>query len=74
MKGFTYEIIEHIAKINESSDGRFTLELNRISYNGSLAKLDLRRWNREQNTMMKGLTLTEAEAKEIMFALERIFR
>lgn len=73
MKEFSYEITERIATISESGDGRFTLELNYISYNGALAKMDLRRWDREKGMMLRGLTLTEMEAKGIMSALEHIF-
>ena len=73
MKEFNYEITERIATISESSDGRFTLELNYISYNGAPAKMDLRRWDRKKGMMLKGLTLTEMEAKGIMSALEHIF-
>ena len=73
MREFHYEITEHIATISEGANGRFTLELNRISYNGAPAKLDLRRWNRQDDRMQKGLALTEEEAKELMFALEHIF-
>ena len=70
---FNYEIIKHIATISKSEDDRFTLELNYISYNGAPAKMDLRRWDRKKGMMLKGLTLTEMEAKGIMSALEHIF-
>ncbi|OUQ13819.1 YdbC family protein [Lachnoclostridium sp. An138] len=73
MKEFRYEITEHIATISESADRRFTLELNRISYNGAPAKLDLRRWNRQDDRMQKGLVLTEEEAGELKAILEQIF-
>ena len=73
MREFNYEITEHIATISENDNERFTLELNRISYNGAPAKLDLRRWDREKGTMLKGLTLTEMEAKGIMSTLVHIF-
>ena len=73
MKEFNYRIIKRFATISESSDGRFALELNRISYNESPPKMDLRRWDRKKGMMLKGLTLTEMEAKGIMSALEHIF-
>lgn len=73
MREFNYEITERVATISESSDRRFALELNYISYNGAPAKMDLRRWDRKKGMMLKGLTLTRIEAKEIMSALEYIF-
>lgn len=71
---FTYEITEHIGKINTNAVGDRTLELNRISYNGRSAKLDLRRWDRSDPLhpqMMKGITLTDNEAAEAAKLLHR---
>lgn len=61
----SYKIEKHLNTI--SSKGAITLELNIISYNGDPAKLDLRRWY--NGSMLKGVTLTEAEAKELALAL-----
>ena len=41
---FNYEIVEHIATLSQSGDT--SKELNRVSYNGSPAKYDLRSWKR----------------------------
>ena len=68
MKDFSYEVTERIAVISRSADGKNTLELNRISYSGRPAKLDLRRWSREpgeESRMHKGITLTDEEAAEL---------
>ena len=68
MKDFSYEVTERIAVISRSADGKNTLELNRISYSGRPAKLDLRRWSREpgeEPRMNKGITLTDEEAAEL---------
>lgn len=43
---FNYEIVEHIATLSQSGDT--TKELNRVSYNGSPAKYDLRSWRRTE--------------------------
>lgn len=56
---FKYEITEHIAEI--SKKGNYTLEINKISYSDNQPKIDIRRWNRYNNTMRKGITLTEEE-------------
>lgn len=73
MREFNYEITEHIATISENDNERFTLELNRISYNGAPAKLDLRRWDREKGMMLKGLTLSREEAESLSKVLTGIF-
>ena len=73
MREFNYEITEHIATISENDNERFTLELNRISYNGAPAKLDLRRWDREKGMMLKGLTLSREEAESLSEVLVGLF-
>lgn len=58
---FDYRIVEHIATL--STSGNTTKELNRVSYNGAPAKYDLRTWRRAdgEETLLKGLTLTQQE-------------
>ena len=41
---FNYEIVETIATLSQNGDT--SKELNRVSYNGSPAKYDLRSWKR----------------------------
>ena len=68
MKDFSYEVTERIAVISRSADGKNTLELNRISYSGRPAKLDLRRWSYEEDgsaKMHKGITISDEEAGEL---------
>ena len=66
---FNYEIVEHIATLSEN--GSTTKELNRVAYNGSPAKYDLRSWKREsgEEKLLKGLTLTDEEATALKEAL-----
>lgn len=59
---FKYEIQEHIGTISTWDNGRYSLEVNLISYNDAPAKVDIRRWNKETNTMMKGITMTKLQA------------
>lgn len=68
-KSFNYEIKERIAVLSESEDGRYTTEVNMISYNGAPEKLDIRKWNRADDRMGKGVTLTEEEATALVMAL-----
>lgn len=67
---FTYEIVERVAVLSQS--GNTSKELNRVSYNGSPAKYDLRSWKREngEERLLKGLTLTQEEAKALKEALD----
>ena len=55
----TYEIINEIGVV--SDDGKWRLELNRISWNGLEPKYDLRKWSPNHEKMGKGVTLTEEE-------------
>lgn len=66
---FNYEIVEKVAVLSQSGDT--TKELNRVSYNGSPAKYDLRSWRRTdgEEKLLKGLTLTEDEARALKEAL-----
>lgn len=68
-RAFSYEIVEPIAVLSQS--GETTKELNRVSYNGSPAKYDLRSWRRTdgEEKLLKGLTLTEEEATALKAAL-----
>lgn len=60
---FNYEIQEHIGTVSSSDDGNRTLEVNIISFEGSLAKVDIRRWNKRTGHMLKGIAVTKEEAK-----------
>ena len=66
---FNYEIVEHIAVLSQS--GNTSKELNKVSYNGSPAKYDLRSWKREdgEEKLLKGLTLTDEEMEVLKVAI-----
>ena len=73
MRDFNYKIVEQYGVISERKNGAETLELNAISYNGRETKIDLRRWDRsEGEKMLKGITLTYAEAEGLRDVLNRI--
>ncbi len=71
MTGITLEVIKKIAVLNDSDAG-YTKELNLVSWNGREPKYDLRTWSPE-GIALKGLTLTEEEAKELYKALGDMF-
>ena len=69
MAEFKYEINQKIAVLSENGD--YTCEANVISYgeNGR-PKLDIRKWNRAENKMQKGITLNKQEALALFDALK----
>ena len=71
MADIKYEIIKHIGSLSESSRG-WTKELNIISWNGGVPKLDIRDWAPEHEKMGKGITLTEEEAEKLAGFLQTL--
>lgn len=66
-----YRIVRSLGVLSEKDN--VTTELNLISYNNYKPKLDLRKWEtKEDGTkfLQRGLTLTDAEAKELKIALD----
>lgn len=70
---FDFEIVEKIATISENNTGNYSLELNKISFNGTAPKIDLRKWNKLTGRMLKGVTLTDEEAKILYSELKKYF-
>lgn len=70
-KNFEYEIVKHIADLNENKYQ--TLELNYIKYGlAPKPKYDIRKWDKTNNNQMgKGITLTRDEAKNLCEALSK---
>lgn len=71
MADIKYEIIKHIGNLSESSRG-WTKELNIISWNGGVPKLDIRDWAPEHEKMGKGITITEEEAEKLARLLQSL--
>ena len=63
-KEISYEIVEEIGVL--SYTGSWSLELNRIAWNGSAPKYDIRKWNADHSRMGKGVTLTDTEMDELI--------
>lgn len=64
MADIKYEIKENVGIISENAKG-WTKELNMISWNGAIAKFDIRDWAPEHEKMGKGITLSQEEAKAL---------
>ena len=67
----TMNVIKKIAVISDEDEG-YRKELNLVSWNGREPKYDLRKWapNRQP---LKGITMTEDEAKELQRVLNDMF-
>lgn len=72
MAELKYEIVETLGVVGQDAKG-WRKELNLVSWNEREAKYDLRPWNPEHTRMGKGITLTEEEAKQLLFILKDEF-
>lgn len=69
MPEFKYEINQKIAVLSES--GNYTTEANVITYGDhGKPKLDIRKWNRAEDKMQKGVTLNKEEALALFESLK----
>lgn len=66
---FNYKIVKHIAVLSESDQSGYDLEVNLISYNGRKPRVDIRRWDKIENRMLKGITLTDEELEALKITL-----
>lgn len=71
MKDIQYEIVKEIAVLSTSDSG-YTKEINLISWNGKEPKYDIRSFFPNREKCGKGVTLTEAEAKKLLVALQKV--
>ena len=69
---FSYEIKEQLGILKQSDNGDFTTEVNIISFNGATPKLDIRKWDRRTDKMLKGITLTTEEAQALKDILLKV--
>lgn len=68
-----YTIEKKIGAIGEPTNSGWVKELNKVSWNGREAKLDIREWSPEHDKMGKGTTLTESEARRLLALLQEYF-
>ncbi len=64
----TFKIVKHIGVI-AGYPGGWTKELNRISWNGGPAKLDIRDWSGDHRYFTGGNTLQDEEGKILSLLL-----
>lgn len=66
-----FEKVEQIAILSKNGRG-WTIELNRVSYNGRPPVLDLRSWSPE-GRMGKGMTLSDQIAENLFLTLQALY-
>lgn len=69
MAELTFEIIDHIAVLSEGTKG-WTKEVNIVSWNGRIPKVDIREWDETHEKMAKGITLSKQELTALKAWLE----
>lgn len=67
---FKFEIINELGVISESRSG-WRKELNRISWNRSEPKYDIRDWAPKHERIGKGITLTELELRTLKKLIDK---
>lgn len=67
MSEFKYDIVKQIKVISEKSG--YTKEVNIIKYGDKEPMLDIRKWNRNNDTMQKGITITKEELEALKEAI-----
>ena len=65
-----FEIINQIGTISTSTSG-WSVELNRVSWNGNEPKYDLRSWSPDHTKMGRGITLSEEELIALSALLDK---
>ncbi|MBQ6449765.1 YdbC family protein [bacterium] len=71
MNDFHFEVVEELGVLSSSQSG-WSRELNRVSWNGAPAKLDIRDWSPDHSKMGKGISLNEAEVAKLKELLAKI--
>lgn len=71
MANIQYVIEKHIGILSESTKG-WKKELNLVSWNGRMAKYDLREWAPDHEKMGKGITLNIEELKALKHLLNEM--
>ncbi|BBW96479.1 hypothetical protein GsuE55_13120 [Geobacillus subterraneus] len=72
MATIQFEIKKRIATLSSSPKG-WNKELNLVSWNGYPPKYDIRDWDSSYTKMGRGVTLSEGEARNLYYALKRLF-
>lgn len=72
MAEFKYKIDQHIGILSKSEDGNYATEVNMISYGDKRPKCDIRRWNKKEGKMLKGVALNWEEVQRLLELLQEL--
>lgn len=67
-----FEIVQHFGVLKERKNG-WKKEVNKVSWNDSEPKWDIREWNEDHDKMSKGITFSEDEIKNLIEVLKSNF-
>ena len=67
----TFNIVEHIGVLRQHSTG-WTKELNKVSWNDSPAKYDIRDWSPDHQMMGRGITLSDEEMAKVVSLVTKV--
>ena len=67
----SFDIVEHIAILSENESG-WKKELNKVSWNGTQPKFDIRSWNNDHTKAGKGITIFEDEMIILKNSIEKL--
>lgn len=67
---FKYEIIKQVATLSDNNG--YTKEVNIIKYGDKEPLLDIRKWDRNNDKMQKGVTITKDELEALKEALNNL--
>lgn len=72
----TFEIKKHIGIIDtyDNREQAWTKEVNIVSWNGGIPKIDIRDWDCDHERMSRGITLTEEQGQNLVKALSEHFK
>lgn len=66
----TFDILEEIGVLSTQDTG-WTKEVNLVSWNGGLAKYDIRDWDPSHERMSRGITLKEEEMRRMLSLMKK---
>ena len=72
----SFDVVETIGTISTNAKSGWSKQLRRIKWNGAdEAKFDIRDWSPDDtNKMSRGITLTDAEARQLSKLLAKHFK
>ncbi|MBQ8839995.1 MAG: hypothetical protein IJ004_01525 [Clostridia bacterium] len=71
MAEFKYDIVKNFGNVSDSDNG-WIKEVNLISWNDREPVYDIRAWQENHEKLGKGITLTEAELKNLKELLNKM--